>query len=226
MTDAFISKKFNGATRRYDAGGYQTNQGYYVASSLAKQSNLDLSNDEDKIPLFPLQTPFPRTRWVKDHSNNNQGRPSVNKDRYLPCPEENRIDYYSTQKQNVITHQYGYRSVEGNGTDSGPNVHGLQWYDVTPMKDPIKVENPDAKDINYEASRFQYGRAEVPSNLGYDLPGATASLQRDNHKFLTTGYYRPGGYHRGGYLGGRNGLSNKLGALPQNVNYSTKGLPA
>lgn len=212
MTDVFISKQLNGATRRYNPAGYQDAEGRYVSNSLASMSNLDQTNPEHRYPLYPLQTPTPRTRWVKEYSNMGAGRPTLSNDRFEPCGPEKRIDFDSTVKQNVITHQKGWRTVE-------KGVHGWQWYDPSYTNPPEHLVDPEPEDMNWEGSRFKYGRYDVPANLGNDLPGYTASLQRD-HGFVLTDYYRPSGYRAGGYLSGRNGISNDLGALPAN---KTKG---
>ena len=221
MTDVWISKSFDGATRRFQSGGYQANEGYFVPNTLAKFSNLDMTNPENKLKLFPLQTPTPQTRWVESESNGGTGRPTLDNKRFEPCPKGDRIDHKSTQKQNVITHQKGWRSVEGGGTDSTNNIHGWQWSKLSVKPVDTTLIDPTNENSNWEGSRFKYGRYDVPGRLGFDLQGAKASLQRD-HGFTLTEYYRPSGNRAGGYLAGRNGISNDFGALPSNVSKGPK----
>lgn len=219
MTSIFISKDFNGHTRQFNPAGYQRNQGFFKQKKVDVQDaplDNEFGNEGDRYKLAPLQTPAPDKRWIIEHSNLGLGKPTISNDRFEKCDEPNRLDHTDIGKQNVICHQKGWRSVGGDGKDNDSNIHGFQWYDPSPKAFEQGLVDPSEKDINWEASRYRYGRYEVPSRLGRDLQGSQSTLQRDNANYLLTDYFQPSGFRRGGYLAGHNGIFNDQGTLPSN----------
>ena len=192
----------------YGAGGYRGTDGLEKPLPLA--GLVDMKMEGGFFEINPLAEFPPEPEWDLEYSNLGKGRARVTRDRYLTDGEVTTcIDNDIVQRQMTKKHQNGYQA-----TDVG--AHGTQWYDVNMLGFNKKTIDMTPEAANYEGSRFQYGRYDVPSNLGYGLQGATSTLQRQK-QFTTTGYTKLQGKQQSGWYAGRKGDVNRLGVNPDNV---------
>lgn len=193
-------------TRQAVPGGYKDTRGYNKPLTLANESTMTSEHVLDTVRLEPQVTPGPEPRWVSNFSDQGKGRPTIARDRYIECPSYKQMDFNTVKQQTVRSHQRGYSS-----TNEG--IHGAEDYPVTIKTYSDKLIEPNAEEINWEASRFKWGYAEVPGDLGYNLKGSLSTLQR-NQNFITTGFYKPRGQGTSGYRTGLMGIKTKFGIDP------------
>jgi hypothetical protein len=198
MTDVNI----RGSTNQAVPGGYKGTDGRGDPNTLAHLSNLDKEHGGNAFWIAPLAIPGPESQWISKYSNQSKGRPQVETSRMIKEDLGPQMSFKTVTEQFTQKHQKGYAA-----TNVG--VHGLQWYDVTQGPSEMETIQVDDKKTNWEASRFIYARAEVPTRMGYDLKGSTATLQR-GHSYITTGSYRHRGSTRGGYSSGMQGIKAKV----------------
>lgn len=187
-------------------GGFKGRDGF--RKPLPYQSTSSVEPGSNKISFQPLNVPGPESQWVSEYSNLGMGRPKISKNSYVKCEDDGTpISFKTVREQFVRSHQRGY-----SATEEGP--HGIQDYDVDIRTIGYDIKEIDEKDTNWEAARFKYGKAEVPSNLGYNLKGSLSTLQRAQ-EFITTGFHKPTGFNSGGYNSGKHGIKASMGVVPQ-----------
>jgi len=189
----------------YNAGGYRGTDGR--ENPLPLQGRVDMKMEPGFFTIKPKTYPTEEPTWDMKYSDLGNGRPIVTGNRYLADDEvTTRIDNDEIARSMVMHHQNGFKA-----TDKG--IHGTQWYDPSVIGYNQGTVNLDPKNVNYEGSRFEYGRYDVPNALGYGLPASKSTLQRQK-AYITTGYERISGNTQSGYYSGKQGIKNKMGINP------------